>query len=431
MPHPATLPQPAAPFPERRPRPAPRRRPVWEPRPLPDAPAVEPQRRPARLSPATAVSAEVAHDGNGGEFGVSRGRVLRWMEFHTGAPAPFPAPPAVPGPAANPAANPGATAEPCRFPGHRSVGCAEEWTTGDGRCFGAALDGRGAAPGARGWRVQVFLVETGGITRLHATLLTGGGLGARSVDRAGAPDLVHDLADSPGLTDYGWRLRAQPWIVRDHESVEELILLLGDPERTRPVFVTGLAVHETDAETAAIDVADLAWRTVGLAHVVVLTGPMTFALSERLGRRFSVFGNAVRTYRPGCVLDREEAEHPMALADTVKDWRGGSREFVNFLAREAAHTSLARQAPEIGAVPTALGRGFLREPPEAAGTGRVPEDAYGRALEERTPDGDGLHPLGAGVDETDAAGAGLGDADPDPDRAAEPELPEVAARAAS
>lgn len=422
MPHPATLLQPAAPLPVRHPRPAPRRRPAWQPLPLPDATAVEPERRPPRLRPATAVCAEVAHDGNGGEFGVSRGRVLRWMEFHTGAPTPFGLPPE--------AGHPDAAAEPCRFPGRRSVGCAEEWTTGDGRCFGAALDGRGPAPGARGWRVQVFLVETGGITRLHATLLTGGGLGAHSVDRAGAPDLVHDLADSPGLTDYGWRLRAQPWIVRDHESVEELILLLGDPERTRPVFVTGLEVHETDAETAAIDVADLAWRTVGLAHVVVLTGPMTFALSERLGRRFSVFGNAVRTYRPGCALDREETEHPMALAGTVKEWKGGSREFVNFLAREAAHTSLARQAPEIGAIPTALRPGFLPEAPEAAETGRAPEnDAYLRALEERTPDGDALHPLGAGVDELDAAGAGVDDADPD--RASEPEPPEIAARAAS
>ena len=426
MPHPATLPQPRALLPERRPRPAPRRRPVREPRPLPYPPAVEPalepERRPVRLSPATAVSAEVAHDGNGGEFAVSRGQVLRWMEFHTGAP--FRAGPEVASPTAN--TDPGAD----RLPGRRPVGRTGEWTTDDGRCFGAALDGRGTAPGARGWRVQVFLVETAGITRLHATLLTRGGLGARSVDSAGAPDLVHDLADSPGLTDYGWRLRAQPWIVRDHESVEELILLLADPERTRPVFVTGLAVHETDAETAAIDVADLAWRTVGLAHVVVLTGPMTFALSERLGRRFSVFGNAVRTYRPGCVLDRRETEHPMALAGTVKEWQGGSREFVNFLAREAAHTSLARQTPEIGAVPTALRRGFLGEPPEAAETDRVPEnDAFRRALAERTPDGDGLHPLGAGVDERDAAGAGADDADPD--HAGEPELPEVAARAAS
>lgn len=422
MPHPATLPQPAAPLPVRQLRPAPRRRPAWQPLPLPDATAVEPERRPPRLRPATAVCAEVAHDGNGGEFGVSRGRVLRWMEFHTGTPAPFGRPPE--------AEAPEAAAEPCCFHGRRSVGRAEEWITAAGRCFGAALDGRGISAGARGWRVQVFLVETGGITRLHATLLTGGGLGARSVDRAGAPDLVHDLVDSPGLTDYGWRLRAQPWIVRDLESVEELVLLLADPERTRPVFVTGLAVHETDAETAAIDVADLAWRTVGLAHVVVLTGPMTFALSERLGRRFSVFGNAVRTYRPGCVLDREETEHPMALADTVKEWRGGSREFVNFLAREAAHTSLARQTPEIGAVPTALRPGFLSEAPETPETGGAPEiDAYRRALEERTPDGDALHPLGAGVDELDAAGAGADDADRD--RASEPGPPQVAARAAS
>lgn len=410
MPHPATVPQPLPlperPGPGRRLRPARRRRPAWRPLPLPDPRSAFPVPRRPRLTPATAVCAEVAHDGSGGEFGASRGRVRRWIESRTGARAP--------------AERGDADTGTSRFDGRCPVGHTADRATAGGRCFAAALDGRGRSARSSGWQVQVFLVENEGITRLHATLLTDAGLGARSTDATAAPDIVHDLADSPGLTDYGWRLRAEPWIVRDRESVEALVDLLEDPQRTRPVFVTGLEVHETDADTAAIDVADLAWRTLGLAHVVVLTGPMTFALSDRLGRRFSVFGNAVRTYRPGCVLDREEAEHPMALAETVREWRGGSREFVHFLAREAAHTSLERQTPEIAAVPATLRRGFLREEAEAAEIGgRGDDDAFGRALRERTPDGDGVHPLGAGFDETVP-----NEADPEeaePEDAAEPE----------
>ena len=93
-----------------------------------------------------------------------------------------------------------------------------------------------------------------------------------------------------------------------------------------------------------MDPFDLAYRTTGLAHVAVVTGPMTYVLTDRVGRRFSVFGNAVRTYRPGCVIGNGEREHPMALSETVRQWEpGGPAEFAAFLTREAARTSVSTQ----------------------------------------------------------------------------------------
>lgn len=396
MPHPPTLPQPL-PLPAR--RPAPRPLPAADFRPVP---RVRPGRR--GLAPAAAVCADVARDGRGGEFATSRERILRFLEGPGGgrerrgeAPPP---------PGGTPAAN------RRRPAGVRARVVTEERALPEGRCFGAAVERRRRPRTA--WRVEVFLVETEDSTRLSATLLTGRAAGA-----AAAPEVVRRLADSPGLTDYGWRLRATPWVVRDAENVDGLIHLIADPERTRPVFLTGLEIGETDPETAAIDVDDLAWRTVGLAHVAVLTGPMTFVLSDRVGRRFSVFGNAVRTYHPGCVFGEREERHPMALAETLGGWKGGSREFVNFLTREAADASVSRQAPEAGRLSEPLRPALLAAGSAAAGAAGAeapPDDVVARALREPAADGDALHPLGVGVDAP-------------PEEAAEAERPAAAARA--
>lgn len=400
MPHPPTLPQPRLrPLPA--PRPAPRPLPAADPRPA--APRVR-FGGPRALAPAAAVCADVAHDGRGGEFAASRERILRFLNGPAGGrERRGESPPRREAPAAGPP----------RRPRTRAEVVTEERELPDGRCFGAAVERRRRPRAA--WRVEVFLVETTEATRLSATLLT-----ARPAHAAAAPEVVRRLADSPGLTDYGWRLRATPWVVRDAESVESLIHLIADPERTRPVFLTGLEIGETDPETAAIDVADLAWRTVGLAHVAVLTGPMTFVLSNLVGRRFSVFGNAVRTYHPGCVFGEREEQHPMALAETLSGWKGGSREFVNFLTREAADASISRQAPEAGRLseplrPVLLAAGSAATHPSAGG----PDDVVARALREPTADGDAVHPLGVGVDLPSS----------EESAEAEPELPAAAARA--
>ena len=403
MPHPPTLPQPRP-----NPLPLPARPPA--PRPLPAA-----DRRPARrvrsgraaLAPAAAVCADVARDGRGGEFAASRERILRFLEGPRRGRGQRVEPPARP---ETPTA-----AGPSRRPNARPAVVTEEREFPDGRCFGAAVERRRRPRAA--WRVEVFLVETTDCTRLSATLLTG-----RAAHTAAAPEVVRRLADSPGLTDYGWRLRATPWVVQDAESVAGLIDLISDPERTRPVFLTGLEIGETDPETAAIDVADLAWRTVGLAHVAVLTGPMTFVLSDRVGRRFSVFGNAVRTYHPGCVFGEREERHPMALAETLSGWKGGSREFVNFLTREAADASISRQAPEAGRLseplrPVLLAADSARERVSDSAPAGAPDDVVARALREPTADGDALHPLGVGVDL------------PPAEESAESEPPAAAARA--
>ncbi len=333
---------------------------------------------PPRLEHRAVVSAEVSADGEGGEFARARHRVLHWVEAHAGPlPASFAADRTDP-----------ASGRPVER--HRASGAlvaAVDRSAGSLRYFAVSLE-VGAASGLPSWKAVVILARADETSYFRAALLTP----RRRRPGAWVPGVVHGLAHSPGLIDYGWRIHPVPWIIQDEEGVEGLIHLIGDPHRTRPVFATGLGGGATNPEESPMDLWDLAHRTAGLAHVVVLTGPMTYALSDRVGRNFSVFGNAVRTYRPGCVIGARSLEHPMALAETVRNWTaGGPLEFAGFLAREAARASVVFQTPRKHWLPEAVEREF----PEVS---RCAADPFTSALGVPTRDGDRLHPLGAGED---------------------------------
>ena len=356
----------------------------------------------SELRSAVAVAAEISPEGIGGEWDLSRGHVLRWLEAHVG---PLP-------PGFDAASRP--EGERVHVERHRSAGAivrAVDREAGSSRYFGVSLEA-GAFAGLAAWKAVVILFRTGSTTGLRATLL----VPRRRLDQRTAPlwvpGIVRWLARSPGLTDYGWRLLPAPWIIQNEEGVEGLIHLLGSRRRTRPVFAIGLGPRETNPESAPLDLWDLAHRTVGLAHVAVLTGPMTYALTDRVGRQYSVFGNAVRTYRPGCVIGNRAAEHPMALPETVRRWRaGGPHDFAVFLTREAARASVLRQATRDCWFPESVEAGSRN----GEGLPGAP-DPFGEALRRPTADGDAVHPLGAGED----AAAGDEGALPAEDEAARP-----------
>ena len=338
----------------------------------------------SELRPAIAVAAEIAADGDQGEFDLSRRQTLRWLEAHVG---PLP-------PAFDTASRP--EGRKTRVALHRSAGAivrAVDREAGSSRYFGVTLEA-GAFAGLAAWKAVVILFRAGTTSHLRTMLFAP----RRRLNQRNAalwvPGVVRSLARSPGLTDYGWRLVPGPWIIQNEEGVEGLFHLIGSPHRTRPIFATGLAPRETNPESAPLDPWDLAHRTVGLAHVVVLTGPMTYALTDRVGRKYSVFGNALRTYRPGCVIGDRAMEHPMALPETVRRWRaGGPHDFAVFLTREAARASVARQGTGNAWFPESIGA-------ESADADGLPDspDPFGAALLRPTVDGDAIHPLGAGED---------------------------------
>jgi hypothetical protein len=94
-----------------------------------------------------------------------------------------------------------------------------------------------------------------------------------------------------------------------------------------------------------LDPDELARKLEGLAYVVTMPRNLTFAWTNRMGKAWSAFMGAIRTYRPGLSFEEDApTEHPLALLKNILFWRHGG------LNAEAAFSAfLAEQAYQYGA----------------------------------------------------------------------------------
>jgi hypothetical protein len=103
------------------------------------------------------------------------------------------------------------------------------------------------------------------------------------------------------------------------------------------VIVVSIGDKDGRDGRGAIDADDLARLTIGAAHVATLTGDASYALTDRVGKEFSVFHRAIRTYRPKFDINKDvPTEHPIALPGSIEEWAdGGAIAFKRFLVERA------------------------------------------------------------------------------------------------
>jgi hypothetical protein len=166
------------------------------------------------------------------------------------------------------------------------------------------------------------------------------------------PRVVVDLIEGLELRDVR-RLRAEPWILGHEDDVLELVELLCDRERRLPVIVLtqpdqerlGLTTHPF-----LLDPDRLAREMEGIAHVAAVPWQLTYKLTELMGRSWSVYLGAVRTYHPDLDLENDAPwQHPVAFADRIFFWmdadgvRMGEEVFTEFLTTRIRQQSAARR----------------------------------------------------------------------------------------
>lgn len=197
-------------------------------------------------------------------------------------------------------------------------------------------DNPGEGPHGRIWRTEAIVGRAGnaGLVGVRLTTITRewGVPIIRSV-----PRIVADLAENPGLRDYGVQLGVISSHVQSDRDVEELVALLEEPRRTRPVIV----ISENGDGMRLVDADQLASRTAGLAHVMTISEEATWELSHLLGKRLSVYGQGIRTYFPG--FDRTDSlfdEHPLATSQWLQRRFSDPRVFVLLLANQAIDASV-------------------------------------------------------------------------------------------
>ena len=136
-----------------------------------------------------------------------------------------------------------------------------------------------------------------------------------TMEAVGRPRIVRDLVGEFGAEADGVGLSVEPRVVAS-DDVRELVGLLADEARSLPVVV--LTVAEDTGRPSA-DPRRIASELVGIAHTAVLaTVPASYALTDAVGKRVSVFNGAVRIYWPGFTVDADPYSHRLYLRRTVE-----------------------------------------------------------------------------------------------------------------
>ena len=198
---------------------------------------------------------------------------------------------------------------------------AEAIVTDNPRLWAARLDDPDKTTPRRVWTTEVAIAELEDGVSLFGMRLLCSELGAEIGFPRSLPGLIGKVVSQGQAVLTGLPLRPDPWIVGSDE-VEQLVDLLINPSRHVDTIVFSLPDGSTNPEQAVVSPQLVARRAIGTVHVAVLTGEASFALSDRAGREFSVFRQAVRTYRPGFDPDRDDPYvHPLALPQVVADWK--------------------------------------------------------------------------------------------------------------
>lgn len=150
---------------------------------------------------------------------------------------------------------------------------------------------------------------------------------------AAMPGLVVQAASNGGAFIDDMPVSTQAWQIGTDKDVATLVDLILDQKRLRPVIAISLGGEYGRDGIAAIDPNWLAKATIGAAHVVTLTENASYELTDRIGKKLSVFNRAVRTYRPSRDFEFDDpADHPIALPDSIEKWpNGGAEAFKRFL----------------------------------------------------------------------------------------------------
>ena len=138
------------------------------------------------------------------------------------------------------------------------------------------------------------------------------------------PRVVVDLAKKVGLQKVR-PIDDRPWIIETIDQLHELYDFLQTDKRFLPVIVlseTNQLAFDIEVRRFLIDKIALARRALGMAYLAVLTKEAAYQWTKAVGKDWTVYHGAVRTYYPGLDFDRDNpALHPRVLPQQILFWK--------------------------------------------------------------------------------------------------------------
>jgi hypothetical protein len=190
----------------------------------------------------------------------------------------------------------------------------------------------------RAWTTEVVLGHVPGQAARFSTRLLVATDEPELAIAPAVPGFLRQVAQKCGLAAGSQRLCTEPEHFRSREDGEALIDHLTDPGRVLPTIV--LTCFEGDG-APPLDAAVLNGQLIGLAHVAVAHPDACWTLTERLGKRLSVFGGAARIYLPRFDEASDPYAHRLVLAGALAVHDGVEKTSL-WLRQTAAGASLHR-----------------------------------------------------------------------------------------
>lgn len=199
--------------------------------------------------------------------------------------------------------------------------------------WAARLDDADKSVPLRTWVTEVGIGLTNDGDVLFGTRLICATRGERELFDRSVPGFVRSIVDSGQVQLDGVAIPDGPPVLQSETDVDWLVRLLEQRDRRHDVVVASLPEGSVDASQAAINAQEMFARTLGAAHVCVLSGPASFMLTERVGKELSVYRQAVRTYRPGFKSWLDDPwRHPLVLPERIAQWNAvGPQDFLREL----------------------------------------------------------------------------------------------------
>jgi hypothetical protein len=122
----------------------------------------------------------------------------------------------------------------------------------------------------------------------------------------------------------GQRITAVPVGLTTHNELRPLYEFLIDKSRRQAVVLLTESDADTrplDASPYVLDASYVADKVVGAAYVVTLPQGLSYAWADMVGKQWSAYGGAVRTYLPGIDFETDSPyRHKLAMLDQLLSW---------------------------------------------------------------------------------------------------------------
>ncbi len=137
------------------------------------------------------------------------------------------------------------------------------------------------------------------------------------------PGVVRQIIQNPGLLNGSYKLTDTPLCIRTVMDLDILIRALLDPSRKLPIIVLSVPLDAEDIYTPLLDAKAIAQSCAGLAIIAILPSELCWKLTERFGKRLSVYEGAARVYLPGFTEDANPfGGHELILANRFQNPAG-------------------------------------------------------------------------------------------------------------